>query len=543
MIVILSKFNVSGLAETPTGTVNINDGEGASCIATLTSGAGSCSLTSTDSGSKTLTANYSGNSTYAASNDTEEHTVNMNISTTTITSDEPDPSTEGLSYTVAVTVSGSAGTPTGSVSVNDGEGGECTIGSLSGGSGSCSMNSPSGGEKTLTATYSGDISYLGSNDTEAHMIMLLPGIDVRGNSVSITDGDSTPSLSDHTNFGGVFMTNGTLTRTFTIYNSGDSDLNLSGNPKVVLGGPNALDFNVRTQPDSPVAPSGPTSFIVVCDPSAVGLRTATLSIANDDSDKNPFNFSIQCTGLIPPTPSIPQLVSPLNALFTNDNTPTFTWNSVPHGVDYQIQISISSAFTGTLAADLTVSESSYTPSTPLADAKYYWRVRVRNSVNAYSSWSAARSLSIDILPPPAPVLGSPAADASVAGTPAFSWLAAAGANAYQFEYDDDPGFGSPNYTSAVLTTLTHKPPTIPLGSFYWHVRSRDAAGNWSAGWSAPRMITITPPKPVAPLLASPLNASFTNDSTPTFTWNSVPYGVDLPDPDLHLICLYWHFSC
>ena len=115
-------------------------------------------------------------------------------------------------------------------------------------------------------------------------------------------------------------------------------------------------------------------------------------------------------------------------------------------------------------------------------------------------------------------------DASVAGTPAFSWLAAAGANAYQFEYDDDPGFGSPNYTSAVLTTLTHKPPTIQLGSFYWHVRSRDAAGNWIVGWSAPRMITITPPKPVAPLLASPLNASFTNDSTPTFTWNSVPYG-------------------
>ena len=89
-----------------------------------------------------------------------------------------------------------------------------------------------------------------------------------------------------------------------------------------------------------------------------------------------------------------------------------------------------------------------------------------------------------------------------------------------------PGFGSPNYTSAVLTTLTHKPPTMPLGTFYWHVRSRDAAGNPPIGnWSAPRMITITPPKPVAPLLASPLSASATNDNTPTFTWNSVPYGA------------------
>ena len=52
---------------------------------------------------------------------------------------------------------------------------------------------------------------------------------------------------------------------------------------------------------------------------------------------------------------------------------------------YQIQISISSAFTGTLAADYTGSELSFTPPTPLADAKYYWRVRACNSVNAYSS--------------------------------------------------------------------------------------------------------------------------------------------------------------
>ena len=115
------------------------------------------------------------------------------------------------------------------------------------------------------------------------------------------------------------------------------------------------------------------------------------------------------------------------------------------------------------------------------------------AVDAYSSWSSARSVSIDtarrqrlcsVHQRPMPRLS---------GTPTFSWLAAAGANAYQFEYDDDPGFGSPNYTSPVLTTLTHKPPTMPLGTFYWRVRSRDAAGNWSESWSAARMITILRP--------------------------------------------------
>ena len=72
---------------------------------------------------------------------------------------------------------------------------------------------------------------------------------------------------------------------------------------------------------------------------------------------------------------------------------------------------------------------------------------------------------IDTVAPPAPVLKLPADNATVIGTPTFSWLAAAGANAYQFEYDDDPGFGSPDYTSPVLTTLTHKPPTMPLGTY------------------------------------------------------------------------------
>ena len=161
---------VSGSAGTPRGTVNIADGAGANCTAILTNGSGSCSLTSAASGSKTLTANYSGNVSYDASSDTEAHTVTKNISTTTITSDNPDPSTNGQSYIVAVTVSGSAGTPTGSVIVSDGEGGGCTINSLTGGSGSCSLSSASVGSKTLSANYSGDGTYATSFDTESHIV-------------------------------------------------------------------------------------------------------------------------------------------------------------------------------------------------------------------------------------------------------------------------------------------------------------------------------------------------------------------------------------
>jgi len=67
---------------------------------------------------------------------------------------------------------------------------------------------------------------------------------------------------------------------------------------IAVGGTNAADFTVTANATTPVAASGNTTFQVTFDPSASGLRTATISIANDDSDENPYNFSIQGTGLL-----------------------------------------------------------------------------------------------------------------------------------------------------------------------------------------------------------------------------------------------------
>ena len=69
-------------------------------------------------------------------------------------------------------------------------------------------------------------------------------------------------------------------------------------------GTNAADFSVTVQPTSPVSSGGgTTTFSVRFDPSATGVRTATISIANNDSDEDPYNFNVQGTGkpLEPPT--------------------------------------------------------------------------------------------------------------------------------------------------------------------------------------------------------------------------------------------------
>ena len=125
-----------------------------------------------------------------------------------------------------------------------------------------------------------------------------PEIALSGNGVDIGNGDATPNAADHTDFGGTAVNDGAVVRTFTISNSGTAALNLTGAPKVAVSGANAADFTVTLDPGTPVAAGGgSTTFQVTFDPSAPGPRTATLSIANDDADENPFTFDIAGTGL------------------------------------------------------------------------------------------------------------------------------------------------------------------------------------------------------------------------------------------------------
>jgi Zn-dependent metalloprotease len=125
-----------------------------------------------------------------------------------------------------------------------------------------------------------------------------PEMNVKGNNTSIADGDTTPSLTDHTNFGSAGVTSGAVERIFTIENTGSGNLTLSGPPLVSISGANAADFSVTANPGNPVIPNSTTTFTVRFDPSATGTRTATISIANDDSNENPYNFSVQGTGTV-----------------------------------------------------------------------------------------------------------------------------------------------------------------------------------------------------------------------------------------------------
>ncbi|HEX9933989.1 MAG TPA: choice-of-anchor D domain-containing protein, partial [bacterium] len=123
---------------------------------------------------------------------------------------------------------------------------------------------------------------------------------VKGNDTEITDGDTSPTYEDHTDFGYVPLEGATQIRSFTIENTGEINLNLDGSPKVSLSGSHASDFRVTSDPVSPVSSGGGTTFQITFDPAVVGLRSASVSISNSDPDNNPYTFSIQGNGMIPP---------------------------------------------------------------------------------------------------------------------------------------------------------------------------------------------------------------------------------------------------
>jgi len=119
---------VTSTGGTPTGTVAVDDGTGASCSPDATvqgDGTWSCDLTSTSNGTKTLTATYSGDAAFDTSSDTETHEA-IFATTTSILSDAPDPSLVSAAYTVSGTVTSTGGTPTGTVAVDDGTGDSCS---------------------------------------------------------------------------------------------------------------------------------------------------------------------------------------------------------------------------------------------------------------------------------------------------------------------------------------------------------------------------------------------------------------------------------
>lgn len=167
------------------------------------------------------------------------------------------------------------------------------------------------------------------------------------------------------------------------------------------------------------------------------------------------------------------LVSPVDNLLTNQAGQVLTWQQVIGATGYRLQIV--NTTTGTIAAEQDLPGTSYTYT--FTQGQYQWKVRATNG-NQNTIYSA-RSLIVDTTSPNTPQLTAPAN------------LYNSSNNEVSFQWTRTPIAGSAErdslyiYSNSALTSLQYKnvqnsPYTnsaLPDGTYYWFVRSFDAAGN------------------------------------------------------------------
>ena len=262
--------NVAVAGFSPTGTLAVDDGFGATCSITLP--ASSCMLTSNSVGPRTITAAYAGDINNTPSSGTAAYSIGQAPSVTTITGIVPaGSSVVGQPYTVSVSVSG-FGTPVGTVTVDDGAGASCNLVLPAT---SCALTSTTAGARTLTASYSGDTENLPSSGTAAYTIDRAPS------STSITSVAPNPPTAGSAYSVSVSVSGfGTPLGNVTIDdgNGGSCVLNLpatSCNLNSTVAG--ALSLTASYAGDADNLPSSGT-FAIVANQAAT---TTTLSAAPD----------------------------------------------------------------------------------------------------------------------------------------------------------------------------------------------------------------------------------------------------------------------
>lgn len=112
---------------------------------------------------------------------------------------------------------------------------------------------------------------------------------------------------------GTAIVNTSISGEFEVFNEGSAKLTVSSG---TLGGANAGDFQVTTAfPFDIVAGGANKPIAITCTPSAVGVRTATLTLATNDTANTSVQYTLLCTGVAQPTPgfgSDPIAPGPLN---------------------------------------------------------------------------------------------------------------------------------------------------------------------------------------------------------------------------------------
>jgi hypothetical protein len=205
-------------------------------------------------------------------------------------------------------------------------------------------------------------------------------------------------------------------------------------------------------------------------------------------------------------------------------TPTFSWDMVEGAEYYDMDIDTDPGFGDPI--NVTTDMNSYTPTITLANATYYWRVRIHRKLNTaaqYSDWSDTETFTL-ALPVPTGLHYEPS---NVTRAPTLCWTPVIqnydghpvlSAFRYKLQVSEDPAFSTPSLVETIDTEQSCWTAIKGYndGEYYWHVAMMDGQGK-RGDYSATE--TFVKQYPITTLL-SPVNGADL-DAVPTFIWTPV----------------------
>ena len=295
---------------TPTGTATFTIDSVAGSPGTLDgTGAMSTTVAALAVGPHTFSNTYDGDTNFHGSTGSLNYTVNP-AQTSVVIGGAAGTTVVGEAFTVSATISVTApgaGTPTGNVTIGDGTD-SCTV-TLAGGTGSCSLTLFTPGVRTLTATYSGDLSFATSSSTASQTVnaaattttitghtpapssvggavlvtftvtATAPGSGTPAGTVTISDGVDTCSATVAAGQCSITLTSfGTRTLTATFAGT-PSYLTSSGTASHHVKPPTTTSITSDT-PDPSAAGQTVVVQFTVTDPNALGTPTGTVTVSD-----------------------------------------------------------------------------------------------------------------------------------------------------------------------------------------------------------------------------------------------------------------------
>ena len=191
-------------------------------------------------------------------------------------------------------------------------------------------------------------------------------------------------------------------------------------------------------------------------------------------------------GTMPPSfPAVPTLAHPANGGTGVPVAAPLGWNVSSGATTYRVQVAANANFSQIKCDQSGLTATSTTASGLAGNTLYYWRVNATSAAGT-SAWSAVWTFTTEpAVPPPAPLLASPANGATgVPTTPGMIWGQAGNATSYRLQVSTRSNFATLVVDQRNIQQLWQIISVNPATTYYWRVNATNAYGTgpWSTVW-------------------------------------------------------------